>query len=768
MHIFLTLVAVIAIIPAVLVIGSETNEITPFAHATNKVVCGIQLCSEIEGGWDAWSGSMDDTMDVTDYSKAPANAGIPLHKGYHDGFAVYYIITDSSEATHATVITESQGWPVQHSPSLAATPDDALSATYMFTNGIRGSGVHGFQSEVFTSAPGRDAAGTYSPLAGHIHVVWNPDATPKILNSEDAILAAAEAGDLELVEIDVVINMPRFVVSPTHSEMLDRLPERIMALPLHAGFYDGANAYGLILDSSDRMQADAITLATKIESNYSPNLGAVIGSDDNSGNAYSNVYIFTNGIEGPGIDGFQGQVYASGLGAESYTPLAMLVNVMWADGVEPSILKSEAEIMAAMDAGNVVLDETQTVTNMPLIAFGGMFVVAGDVDAGDMDDNNDISNKNVQSEMAEPDDSARMHAGEDHTAPSDDMNDSAAATDDDNNDNSTLASSSTVAQKPLMLARASVAVDLPLHMGHYDGQDVYYIITDASDAEHADIISAQQNWRVELAPFLAGAPDASLATVYVFGNGMDGSGIHGFQAEVFSTTPESPQYSALVSPVHVMWSDTAEARILDSEAAILAAVDSGEVTFDMTHGNIVLNMPQIVWPGGQMPLKDDTLVNDATPYGGGQVTNIDTEEMKVTFVAHRGWGPDGRTIYYIVTDATPSGPAEMMGVVNADTSADLLLNPAAVDLYQFANGIPGPGPLGFQPGIASSALGDPGYSPMWRIYIIQWNDPDNDARLLQTMNDISAYLDAGMITVSLARPMDSDHIVNCPFLDPFQ
>ena len=32
--------------------------------------------------------------------------------------------------------------------------------------------------------------------------------------------------------------------------------------------------------------------------------------------------------------------------------------------------------------------------------------------------------------------------------------------------------------------------------------------------------------------------------------------------------------------------------------------------------------------------------------------------MTVTFVAHRGWGHDGRTIYYIVTDATPSGPAE--------------------------------------------------------------------------------------------------------------
>ena len=61
--------------------------------------------------------------------------------------------------------------------------------------------------------------------------------------------------------------------------------------------------------------------------------------------------------------------------------------------------------------------------------------------------------------------------------------------------------------------------------------------------------------------------------------------------------------------------------------------------------------------------------------------------MNVTFIAHRGWGPDGRTIYYIVTDATPSGPAGMMGVVSSPTSASLIANSAAVDLYQFKNGL---------------------------------------------------------------------------------
>jgi len=223
-------------------------------------------------------------------------------------------------------------------------------------------------------------------------------------------------------------------------------------------------------------------------------------------------------------------------------------------------------------------------------------------------------------------------------------------------------------------------------------------------------------------------------------------------------------YSALTSHVHVTWNEGVTSRVLDSDAMIMKAAENKEIT--LTKVEVVLNMPQIVWPEGQMMVKDTTLT-DTTPYGGGQVLDIDTEEMNVTFIAHRGWGPDGRTIYYIVTDATPSGPAGMMGVVSAPTSASLIANSAAVDLYQFKNGITGTGPLGFQPGIAAGAPGDANYSPMWRIFMIGWDNPEN-AQLLETIDDMNAYKKSGLIDIGIARPMDSDHIVNCPFIDPFQ
>lgn len=318
----------------------------------------------------------------------------------------------------------------------------------------------------------------------------------------------------------------------------------------------------------------------------------------------------------------------------------------------------------------------------------------------------------------------------------------------------------------LRLSRTNVPATIPLHQGYYDSGDVYFIITDSSDSTHADIITKNQGWKVELAPLLKNAPEESLSKTYMFTNGIKGDGIHGFQGEVFTSTPaQAGAYSALTSHVHVTWNEGIASRILDSEAMIMKAADDNEIT--LTKVDVVLNMPQIIWPEGQMMVKNDKTLTDVTPYGGGQILDIDTDKMNVTFIAHRGWGPDGRTIYYIVTDATPSGPAEMMGVVSSPASARLIANSAAVDLYQFKNGLTGTGPLGFQPGVAAGAPGDANYSPMWRIFMIGWNDPDS-AQLLETIDDINAYKKAGLIDIGIARPMDSDHIVNCPFIDPFQ
>ena len=318
----------------------------------------------------------------------------------------------------------------------------------------------------------------------------------------------------------------------------------------------------------------------------------------------------------------------------------------------------------------------------------------------------------------------------------------------------------------LKLSRANVPAIIPLHTGLFEGESVYYIVTDTNDETHADLISEKQNWKVELAPPLSNTPEAALGSVYMFTNGVDGNGTHDYQSDVFSNTPsQKNEYSALRSVIHVSWKIGQNAEVLDSVEAITEAKEAERIELETT--DIVINMPQIIWPGGQMLVKEDKTLDDNTSYSGGQILDINTDEMTVTFIAHRGWGPDGRTIYYIVTDATPAGPAEMMGVTDAPTSANLIAHAAAVDLFQFQNGLKGSGPLGFQAGIAAAAPGDENYSPMWRIFMIEWEDPEN-ASVLETKADIDAFQSEGSIKVSLARPLNSDHIVNCPFIDPFQ
>ena len=319
--------------------------------------------------------------------------------------------------------------------------------------------------------------------------------------------------------------------------------------------------------------------------------------------------------------------------------------------------------------------------------------------------------------------------------------------------------------KKVHLSRANVPATLPLQHGYYDGESVYFVITDSSDPTHAKLITESQGWRVEVAPPLAFTPESALSQTYMFTNGIAGDGVHGFQDEVFTSTPATPEtYSALTAHTHVTWNDGAQPRVLTSEAEVMAASNAGDVT--LVDLDVVINMPHVMWPGGQLAINEGE-ITDKLPYGGGQVTEIDTENMEVTFIAHRGWGPDGRSIYYIVTDAIPAPAAEAMGVVHSPTSSNVLASAASVDLFQFTNGLKGTGPLGFQPGIAAAALGDEGYSPLWRISVATWADP-HDASLLLTIDDINAMRAEGKITTELARPGDSDHVVNCPFIDPFQ
>lgn len=321
---------------------------------------------------------------------------------------------------------------------------------------------------------------------------------------------------------------------------------------------------------------------------------------------------------------------------------------------------------------------------------------------------------------------------------------------------------SAITQTSLKLSSASVIAKIPLHLGLYNSSPIYYIITDTNDKKSANIISQKQKWQVEVAPTLSNLKKGSLGKVYLFDNGIAGNGTNGFQSDVFSNTPAQNLYTPLRSVIHVTWNAGNTSELLDSESKILDANMTGKVK--LTDIGIIMNMPQIMWPGGEMLVRADKDL-EQKPFEGGQILDIDTNKMIVTFVAHRSWGSDGRTVYYIVTDATTDGPAKMMGITNTPSLTSL--SPAFMDLFQFTNGLTGSGPFGFQPGISSAFPGYDTYGPLCKISLVSWNDP-TQAKLLETIEDITAKKSSGDITVQSAKVLDTDYILNCPFIDPFQ
>jgi hypothetical protein len=312
----------------------------------------------------------------------------------------------------------------------------------------------------------------------------------------------------------------------------------------------------------------------------------------------------------------------------------------------------------------------------------------------------------------------------------------------------------------LKLSRASVPIDVPLIKGFENGNDIYFIGTDISEKNAAEQLTKMTNFTVNVAPVLSETPESAQGQVYIFTNGIPGKGPNNFQLPVVNAKPGDETYSPLMRVSMVTWNDEAAAKELKSVQEIVGAEKNGTIAINKT--NIVANHPAIKWQGGELKVNENKKISDDSPYGPAQVLNIDTEKMVVTMVAHRGWGPDGKTIYYIVTDATPEMPATMMGVSSVPLDEQLAGTPLAVDLFQFMNGINGTGPMGFQAGIGAANPTDKNYSPMWKISFGEWKDPSK-ATILETVDDIRAMGQAGMLNVTAA--MDGKHVVNCPFFD---
>ena len=138
---------------------------------------------------------------------------------------------------------------------------------------------------------------------------------------------------------------------------------------------------------------------------------------------------------------------------------------------------------------------------------------------------------------------------------------------------------------------------LPAGKAFADGKEIYFIHTEASDEQIAELLTNMMESPVLYTPRLAGIPETALADVYVFENGLEGMGPLGFQADVFDNPPGSEGYSPLRRLNVVSWADPSQARLLTSVEEIMASEAAGEVSIQQP--GVVINMPFVVWDGGK-------------------------------------------------------------------------------------------------------------------------------------------------------------------------
>jgi len=142
-------------------------------------------------------------------------------------------------------------------------------------------------------------------------------------------------------------------------------PNAPVVIPLVKGLYDKKDILLITTEVSDKAMKDQIGNFTGSPVNYEPNLTK---SQD-----IGNLWIFKNGVKGPGFMGFQASVVDSIPGDPHYTPLWKVSIVEWktTGGTTPTILGSDDAIAQATSKGQITITPTKVVVNCPILQWGG-------------------------------------------------------------------------------------------------------------------------------------------------------------------------------------------------------------------------------------------------------------------------------------------------------------------------------------------------------------------------------------------------------------
>ncbi|MFZ3069663.1 MAG: hypothetical protein WA110_00870 [Anaerolineaceae bacterium] len=124
---------------------------------------------------------------------------------------------------------------------------------------------------------------------------------------------------------------------------------------------------------------------------------------------------------------------------------------------------------------------------------------------------------------------------------------------------------------------------------------------------------------------------------------------------------------------------------------------------------------------------------------------------------------EGAEIYFTHTEASDTGIAEKLtNMMNSPViyvpSLAQVPETALANVYVFENGLPGKGPLGFQPDVFNNPPGTDGYTPLRQIILTKWADGINATELKSETEILQAETEGKLTTTK------SGVVVNMPFL----
>ena len=160
--------------------------------------------------------------------------------------------------------------------------------------------------------------------------------------------------------------------------------------------------------------------------------------------------------------------------------------------------------------------------------------------------------------------------------------------------------------------------------------------------------------------------------------------------------------------------------------------------------------------------QDSNLSQNEPLKSTADISSRGNESMFISIPVQKGY-VDGNLSYFISTDASEE---RIVSSVTNTTKFDVNYAPTLSNTsesarqqgYVFTNGILGNGTFEHQLPVASATSGDEGYSPLFEINYVKWNN-ESQARILKSTADIMDAQSKGEISIE-----KSNVIINSPAL----